>query len=68
MNHTLKCKTGGFVTLRHNEIVNVAAYMLSMVGKDVMKEPISTTPDSKDELQAGISVQSFWQRLQRVLM
>ena len=42
--------------------------MLSMVGKDVMKEPISTTPDSKDELQAGISVQSFWQRLQRVLM
>ena len=47
----LTCKTGGFVTLRHNEIVNVTADMLSMVCKDIRKEPaLSTTPDSIDEL------------------
>ena len=25
IDHTLTCKTGGFLTLRHNEIVNVTA-------------------------------------------
>ena len=60
------CKTGGLVTLRHNEIVNVTADMLSVVCKDVRKEPtLSTTSDSNDELRAGISVRSFWQRLRR---
>ena len=65
IDHALTCKTGGFVTLRHNEIVNVTADMLSMVCKDVRKEQtLSTTPDSNDELRADISVRSFWQRLQ----
>ena len=51
----LTCKTGGFVTLRHNEIVNVTADMLSMVYKDVKKEPaLSTTPDSNDEFRTDI--------------
>ena len=42
--------------------------MLSMVCKDVIKEPISTTSDSKDELHAGIRMRSFWRRLQRELI
>ena len=50
IDHPLTCKTGGFVTLHHNEILNVTADMLSMVRKDVRKEPtLSTTPDSNDE-------------------
>ena len=62
-------KTGGFVTLHHNEIVNVTADILSMVCKDVRKEPkLSTTPNSNDKLRADISVCSFWQRLQRVIV
>ena len=69
IDHALTCKTRGFVTLRYNEIVNVTADMLSMVCKDVRKEPtLSTTPDSNDELRADISVRSFWQRLQRVFV
>ena len=40
--------------------------MLSMVCKDVRKEPtLSTTPDSNDEFRADINVCSFWKRLQR---
>ena len=51
----LTCKTGGFVTLRHNEIVNVTEDMLSMVYKDVKKEPaLSATPDSNDEFRTDI--------------
>ena len=51
----LTCKTGGVVTLRHNEIVNVTADMLSMVYKDVKKEPaLSATPDSNDEFRTDI--------------
>ena len=69
IDHALTCKTGGFVTLCHNEIVNVTADMLSMVCKDVRKEPtLSTTPNSNDELRADISVRSFRQRLQRAFV
>ena len=45
INHALTFIAGGFVTLHHNEIVNVTADMLSMVCKDVRKEPtLSATP------------------------
>ena len=68
MDHALTCKTGRFVSLRQNEIVNDAADVLSMVYKDVRKEPtLSTTPNSNDKFQTEISVCSFWQRLQRQL-
>ena len=60
IDHVLTCKIGGFILLRHNEVVNVTADMLSMVCKDVMKEPtLSTTPDSNDEVSADFSVRSF---------
>ena len=62
----LTCKTGGFVTLHHNEIVNFIVDMLSIVCKDVKKEPvISTTSNSIDKLLVDISVRCFWKRLQR---
>ena len=69
IDHALTYKTGGFVTLRHKEIVNVTADMLSTLCKDVRKEPtLSITLDSNDELRADISVCSFWQRLQRAFV
>ena len=50
-------------------IANVTADMLSMVSRDVRKEPaLSTTPDSNDELRADISVHSFWRRLQKAFV
>ena len=69
IDHAFTCKTGGDVTRRHNEIVNVTADMLSMVCKDVRKEPkLCTTPESNDELRPDISVRSFWQRLQKAFV
>ena len=69
IDHALTCKTGGFVTLRHNELVDVTADLLSMVCKDVKKEPtLSTAPNNDEELRADISVRSFWQRLQRAFV
>ena len=66
INHVLTYKTGGFVIFRHNKTVNITAAMLSMICKDVRKEPIlSTTLDSNDELRADLSMHSFWQRLQK---
>ena len=60
IGHALTCKTGRFVTLHHNKIVNATADMLLMLCKDVRKElTLSTTPDSNDELRADISVHSF---------
>ena len=61
IDHALTCKTGGFITLCYSEIVNVTADMLSMVCKDIRKEPaLSTKPDSNDELWADISVRVFY--------
>ena len=66
IDHALTYKTGGFVIFRHNKTVNITAAMLSMICKDVRKEPIlSTTLDSNDELRADLSMHSFWQRLQK---
>ena len=60
----LTCKSGGFVTLHQNEIVNVAADMLSAVCTDVRKDAtLSTTQDSNHELRADISVRNFRQTL-----
>ena len=60
----LTCKSGGFVTLRRNEIVNVPADMLSAVCKDVRKDAtLSITQDSNHELGADISVRNFRQIL-----
>ena len=40
-----------------------------MLCKDVRKEPkLSTTSESNDELQADISVRSFWQKLQKAFV
>ena len=69
MDHALTCKTGRFASLRQNEIVNDTADVLSMVYKGVRKEPtLSTAPNSNDKFQTEISVCSFWQRLQRLLV
>ena len=39
VQHAMLCKKGGFVTLRHNEVRNITATLLSDVCKDVELEP-----------------------------
>ncbi len=69
VDHALSCKLGGFVTLRHNELVNITANLVSSVCKDVCKEPVlQSSPGSDDELRADISMRGFWQRQQRAFV
>ena len=38
VQHALSCKKGGFITLRHNEVRDITATLLSEVCKDVEVE------------------------------
>ena len=67
VDHALCCKVGGLITLRHNEIRDVTAELLSTVCKDVRKEPpIDETADN--DLRADVSARGFWQRMQRAFV
>ena len=65
IEHALCCKTGGFITLRHNEIRDISADLLSEVCNDVKKEPPLTTVENKEDLRADVSVTGFWEKRQR---
>ena len=67
VDHALCCKVGGLITLRHNEIRDVTAELLSTVCKDVRKEPpIDEMADN--DLRADVSARGFWQRMQRAFV
>ncbi|KAG1654810.1 Down syndrome cell adhesion molecule-like protein Dscam2 [Nymphon striatum] len=68
VDHALSFKIGGFVTLRHNEIRDLTADMLSTVCKDVHKEPCLQNVDNGVELRADVSARGFWQRMQRAFL
>ena len=62
--------TGGFITLRHNEVRDVTAEMLAEVCKDVRTEPplaavsgerfVYKTAVVGDDARLNISARSFW--------
>ncbi len=74
MTHALTCKTGGFVTRRHNELRDLFAKTISDMCVDVRSEP-QLTPLETEVLPRGanatndarldISAMSFWRRGQR---
>ena len=69
VDHSMSCKVGGLIILRHNELVDVTTDLLSTVCKDVIKEPtLQSTPDSSNDLRADISVRGFWEKLQRAFL
>ena len=39
IQHAMSCKKGGYVTIRHNEIRDITAKLLSELCKDVAVEP-----------------------------
>ena len=39
MTHALNCKTGGFITMRHNRVRDFEAQLLTQIGNDVEIEP-----------------------------
>ena len=71
INHAMNCKRGGFVTIRHNEVRNFEATLLSKVCCDVEVEP-SLQPLTGEVMQAGVTkgdqarldvrARGFWRR------
>ena len=70
LEHSLSCKKGGFVRIRHNTIRDLTAKMLTEVCKDVSVEPHlhpitgetldEATANSSDEARLEIAARGFW--------
>ena len=61
VQHAMSCKRGGgeFVTLRHNEVRDITAALLSDVCKDVELEPSLLTLNGKEQTIRKIYVKIF---------
>ena len=68
INHVLTCKTGGFVTFHHNEIVNITADISLHMQKRMERACIKHDTKINDKLQADISGHSFFQRVQEAFV
>ena len=69
IDHALTCKKGGFISLRHNEVRNITAKLLSEVCHDVTIEPmlqpltgenLSRQSNTSEEARLDISSRGFW--------
>ena len=76
VQHALFCKKGGFITLRHNEVRDITATLLSEVCKDVEVEPsliklqgeeqrLNNTAKTQDDVRLDFCGRGFWIRCQR---
>ena len=55
IDNALSCKVGGFIDMRHNDILNVTSDLLSIVCKDVEKEPtLDSSPAGTEELRGNV--------------
>ena len=78
VNHTMTCKKGGFVCIRHDEVRDLTANMLREVCHDVSTEPTLLplegehlryrTANTTNEARVDISARGFWTRGQKAFM
>ena len=76
--HSMSCKKGGFVTLRHNELRDITVKLLDEVCKDVQVEPMLNkltgeefklrTANFQDEARLDISANGFWVKCQKTFV
>ena len=72
INHTLNCKLGGYVTMRHNNIRDLEASLLREVCKDVKVEPellpigsVETQSSNKaDKARLDVSAIGLWSSME----
>ena len=72
VNHTMTCKNGGFVYIKHDEVRDLTASMLREVCNDVSTEPTllpldgehlqCSTANKSREARVDISARGFWTR------
>ena len=70
VEHALTCKKGGFITIRHNEVRDFTAQLLSEVCNDVAVEPLLTpltgetfsykTANKDDHARLDVSARGVW--------
>ena len=70
VQHSMSCKKGGFITHRHNELLDITAKLLEEVCKDVEIEPMLTTLTGEEfvyktanhqpEARLDVSANGFW--------
>lgn len=63
-NHTLNCKTGGFVSLRHNILRDTEVFFLKNVCKDVRTEPELLPVEGEPGARLDISANGVWSALE----
>ncbi|KAG0729929.1 hypothetical protein GWK47_029332 [Chionoecetes opilio] len=78
VNHTMTCKRGGFVCIRHDEVRDVTPRMLRKVCRDVSTEPTLLPLDGEhmryrtvntvNEARVDVSARGFWTRGRRAFM
>ena len=75
LNHAMICKTGGFISMRHDEVRDLTVKMLKEVCVDVTSEPSLLrlegeqlqylTANTSPEARVDLSARGFWIRGQR---
>ena len=75
IQHTMNCKKGGFITIRHNDLRDLTANLLTEVCKDVNIKPQllpltgetfnNRTANSSNEATVDITSRGFWVRDQQ---
>ena len=78
IEHALSCKTGGFISIRHNELRDTTADLLSEICKDVTLEPKLTnlavekfakrSANTQDDARVDVSARGFWARGSKAFM
>ena len=77
IQHSMSCKKGGFVTIRHNDLRHLTAKILSEVCYDAEIEPTvvplsgedlsNQTANRSNETRFDVRVRGFWEREQQQL-
>jgi hypothetical protein len=68
--HSLDCKKGGLVTIRHNEIRDTVGDLANLVWRDVRREPIVRQANESAGIQglvADLGVRGVWQPQEEAL-
>lgn len=73
VDHVLSCRTGGFLSLRHNQLRDVIAELLREVCNDVSVEPrlqplngecLPSAANKEDEARLDVRAKGFWNNQQ----